>query len=489
MAIARVVVIGGGLAGLGAAKTLCDTGRFEVKLLEADKVLGGRVKNDKLQDGTPVPIGAASFHGRNGNPLYTYAESEGLLDSQEFRIQDDMVLHTYMGGRKVPEKVVEILEDKVEEILDGLEECFDTDDWSQFERVEKVVHQPTGVKVPAVDLHDLIVAETEPLIQQEEHLLKSHDTAAILEGIIAYEGITEGCKGLRGIDPVSLGSWQYLDDDIDFVFKVNPYLKVVNSLASKLSPGVIMVDKEVCSIVWNTDSALPITIQCTDGSTYQADHVIYTCSLGVLKHACSTGSFSPALPPAKVSAIEELAIGLVNKVFIQFDGPLAPNGEYSQFRLYWTEADMNDPIVMANKWVTGLQFIENYNYECQSNRFAYCIFLLGDDALAVESLPEAEVGHVIIHCLGLFLDRSLPELVSVKVTRWSDEFTRGSYSYTPHGVSYDKRKDLATPTGSGSHPLQILFAGEATSFQQFGCAHSAFDTGIREANRLIEHYR
>jgi len=44
----KVVVIGAGISGISAAKSLIDTGKFDVTLLEASDRLGGRVQTIKF---------------------------------------------------------------------------------------------------------------------------------------------------------------------------------------------------------------------------------------------------------------------------------------------------------------------------------------------------------------------------------------------------------------------------------------------------------
>ena len=44
----KVIVVGGGVAGLTAARRLVDSGKFEVRLLEADTRVGGRVHTKPL---------------------------------------------------------------------------------------------------------------------------------------------------------------------------------------------------------------------------------------------------------------------------------------------------------------------------------------------------------------------------------------------------------------------------------------------------------
>ncbi|MCP4628572.1 MAG: FAD-dependent oxidoreductase, partial [bacterium] len=48
-----VIVIGAGMAGLGAGKELMDDGRFNVTVLEAGGHVGGRIKTLKVNEGQP----------------------------------------------------------------------------------------------------------------------------------------------------------------------------------------------------------------------------------------------------------------------------------------------------------------------------------------------------------------------------------------------------------------------------------------------------
>lgn len=50
----RIVVIGAGLAGLAAAKTLLESGFTDVTILEASDHIGGRVQSVQHGETTPV---------------------------------------------------------------------------------------------------------------------------------------------------------------------------------------------------------------------------------------------------------------------------------------------------------------------------------------------------------------------------------------------------------------------------------------------------
>jgi len=72
-----IIVVGAGISGLAAAKTLKDAG-YNVKIIEASNRFGGRIKTIDI-DGYKADFGASWIHGKIGNPLYTLANSNGIV--------------------------------------------------------------------------------------------------------------------------------------------------------------------------------------------------------------------------------------------------------------------------------------------------------------------------------------------------------------------------------------------------------------------------
>ncbi|MGA1213783.1 MAG: FAD-dependent oxidoreductase, partial [Solirubrobacterales bacterium] len=72
----KVVVVGAGMAGLGAARTLREAG-CRVVVVEARDRIGGRVHTVEWQ-GARIDLGAAWIHDSRGNPLTAIAERAGL---------------------------------------------------------------------------------------------------------------------------------------------------------------------------------------------------------------------------------------------------------------------------------------------------------------------------------------------------------------------------------------------------------------------------
>lgn len=63
-----------------------------------------------------------------------------------------------------------------------------------------------------------------------------------------------------------------------------------------------------------------------DGKTFQADAAVIAVPLGVLKSNCI--SFEPRLPEWKEEAINDLGIGIENKIILHFEKVFWPNVEF-----------------------------------------------------------------------------------------------------------------------------------------------------------------
>ncbi len=73
----RIAIIGGGTAGIAAAKRLAELGQDYV-LLEAKPFAGGRCVTDHVTLGVPIDVGAHWFHSRAVNPLVGFANQMGI---------------------------------------------------------------------------------------------------------------------------------------------------------------------------------------------------------------------------------------------------------------------------------------------------------------------------------------------------------------------------------------------------------------------------
>ena len=121
------------------------------------------------------------------------------------------------------------------------------------------------------------------------------------------------------INQLSLGGW---DQDIGNEFEgehteiIGGYLQVLRGLWKYPTELDIRfkhkVNKVICRESDNVDQK-PVSLVCSNGSTIEADQVIMTTPLGVLK--AGDINFEPSLPVWKNDCIQRIGFGLLNKVF------------------------------------------------------------------------------------------------------------------------------------------------------------------------------
>ena len=109
-----------------------------------------------------------------------------------------------------------------------------------------------------------------------------------------------------------------------------------------------MLNKTVTNIQWNQNKPM---VTCIDGSSYTADHIVFTPSLGVLK-ARHQSLFTPQLPSDKIRAIENVAFGTLEKMFLEFSTPFWPqnSSDWVQYSILWTQEDILTVTDTEREW-------------------------------------------------------------------------------------------------------------------------------------------
>jgi spermine oxidase len=110
----------------------------------------------------------------------------------------------------------------------------------------------------------------------------------------------------------------------------------------------ILKNKEVCNVDWSRSADEFVTVKCSDGTDYIAEHVVVSVPLGVLKHNYTT-MFTPQLPNVKKNAIEGISFGTVGKIYLEFDEPWWPK-DWFGLSLLWTKADVEEIKSTENYW-------------------------------------------------------------------------------------------------------------------------------------------
>ena len=490
-----MVIIGAGTAGLSAANHLLQTGLVDVCVLEGSDRVGGRVHTSEIGNHI-VELGAAWIHGTVGNPIYHFASKNNLLHEQEQEsplCSDDfntesVSLFFASGNYSIDNKMVE----EVSEIYSCLME--DADDTA---KMKEIVQQSNESK-PSVGSYiqerfqqylNNSCANDDP---HSKYLKKK-----IFQWFEESECNYSGCSTLHDLNLEDFGEYQELEGSLTCSV-VAGYDRIPQLLAANVGENSIYFGHTVNRIQWrnkvlkNKEAvSCPVQVICENGKYFDADHVIVTVPLGVLKLSHTT-LFHPSLPHEKVQAIENLGFGICDKVFLEFEKPFWSGAEY-RVNLVWTET-----------------YEENGASECPYPSWVYALYCFhtvspgsnillawvhGDAATEVEQTTPDEVGKYCLDVLGQFTGiKSFPKLVSVRRTQWSaNPFSRGSYSYVARETRASDIDVLASPlpckeavVDNGLPPLQVLFAGEATHRHFYSTVHGAYISGIREAHRIVK---
>lgn len=489
----KVVVIGAGIAGLAAASKLHKSGKFEVCVLEASERVGGRIHTGKIGENT-VEFGAGWIHGTIDNPIFDLACDLKFLcksDLDKKWVNEDSREKPQIATSPLKQCIDDQLLTEVWDVFDNL--ISETEDIS---KMRNFIEGITDAKMSVGDyLHqgfqsylDSCTSETPATKKLKRNLF------SFLE---ERECSNTGCNSLYDLNLEEFGEYVYLNGSGSCPLPCG-YDRIAKALAAGLTSGSVYFEHEVTQINWMASSesdapqsSYPVKIVCGNGKTFNADHVIVTVSLGILKEKHSE-LFCPSLPTDKITAIQNLGFGYVGKIFLEFEKPFWPSEEYNLPLIWEDKENCKNEAEMGNcPWVHRLYSL----YTTRPGSNVLLAWFQGNESLYIERTSPKEVGEqcvaAIKKCTTL---KSLPPIVNVDRTQWGlNPWTRGSYSFLSKASSGSDFDILALPlpcesVGSKEVPaLQLLFAGEATHRQFYGTVHGAYMTGVREAARLLKH--
>ena len=412
-----VLIIGAGISGLAAAKKLKDKG-FTVIVLEAQEKIGGRLRTDRSM-GIAFDEGASWIHGPNGNPITKLASQAGA--------------NTYLT------------DDDNLEVFDNngtaYSDTFLDNQYTQFENALNAVRR-AGTKRQSFQT---IFNSLYPT--QANNRLWKYMLSAYLE----FD---------TGGDISKLSSKYFYDDEAfpgKDVIVTNGYDKVANLLGQGLD---IRLNSRVTEINYNATKSL---VKVNEISI-EADYVIVSVPLGVLKN--NSISFQPSLPASKLSAIQNIQMGNVNKFLFIWD---------------------------TTFWDTNIQYIGytpetkgKFNYLMNMKKFlpttnGLMTFAYGDYATVTETMTDAQIKNEVMAQLKTIYGNSIPNPTNMLRTKWGQNInTLGAYSFATNGTTSADFDTMATEINN-----KLFFAGEHTERYYRASVHGAYLSGIREADKII----
>ncbi|XP_059283290.1 LOW QUALITY PROTEIN: polyamine oxidase 2-like [Lycium ferocissimum] len=440
-----VIVIGGGIAGLAAARALHDAS-FQVVVLESRDRIGGRIHTE-YSFGFPVDLGASWLHGVcKENPLaMPLAPLIGRLGLPLYRTSgDNSVLYDHnlesyalfdMDGNQVPQDLVTKVGETFESILketDIIRQEF-SEDMSISCAISMVFDRRPDLRLDGI-AHKVL----------QWYLCR-------MEGWFAADA-----------DTISLKCW----DQEELLpgghgLMVRGYRPVINTLAKGLD---IRLSQRVTQVV-RRYNGVKVTVE--DGRTFVADAAVIAVPLGVLKS--NRIKFEPRLPERKEAGINELGVGIENKIILHFEKVFWPNVEF-------------------------LGLVAESSYECsyflnlhKATGHNVLVYMpAGQLARDIEKLSDEDAANFAFKQLLRILPNATTPVQHL-VSHWgTDVNSLGSYSYNTVGKPHEFYEWLKIPVDN------IFFAGEAMSMDYPGSVHGAYSIGLMAAEdcrmRVLERY-
>ena len=431
MRLKKVIVIGAGIAGLGAARALAGHG-VQVRVLEARDRIGGRIWTvDRLD------LGAQWIHSTEGNPvtglcrqlgipiLYVGGDATYLGGWEHLHLLDARGRRISAAGKTRSIAVADAVRD-------------------EFERW-RGAWQAQSDDLPAVAAYTRVMRRR-GLNESRAREVDWHVRLCTRDDWGGYRRTLSGRYWDEGYQVYGYGDSAFPDG--------------YGVLAQRLAEGLsIDLNARVTEV---THAARGVTVATADAEL-KADAAIVTLPLGVLKSGAVR--FRPALPRAKRGAIGRLAVGCLAKLALYYDEPFWPREPYVFG--FADGANAMAPTLVVNLWVT--------------HRLPCLVFVAGGElGQALERWPHEKAVRWGVDALRRMFGRA-PSPARVLRSAWTlDPFARGAYSHVAVGSTPADFDALAEPVGQ-----RLLFAGEATCRQHWGCVHGAYVSGLREAARLL----
>ncbi|KAF4955486.1 hypothetical protein FGADI_4459 [Fusarium gaditjirri] len=259
---------------------------------------------------------------------------------------------------------------------------------------------------------------------------------------------------------------------------VGGYQSVARGLVHCPSSLDLKTKFPVKSISYHTGEGMAsAAIECEDGSVVDADAVVCTIPLGVLKH--NNIVFNPPLPSWKTDVVERLGFGILNKVVLVYDKIFWDHDRHifgvlreSSNRLSTSQKDY-----AANRG----RFFQWFNVSNTTGLPCLIALMAGEAGFETEHSSNDSLVAEATEVLRSVFGQDVPYPVEAMVTRWgSDRFARGSYSSAAPGMQPEDYDIMARPVGN------LFFAGEHTIGTHPATVHGAYLSGLRAASEVLE---
>ncbi len=408
----KIIVVGAGAAGLYAAKKMKEHGA-QVDILEASDHIGGRIwKNDDFAD-FPIDLGAEWIHGKK-------SLSHQLAQDAAFDFSEDQGEEAFLVNGQVQNNYSSSILENIMGILDG------------------------DVTYSGPDISILQYAQQQGMASQDfgilEYIAGEFGTSAERLSLLYTQREEE--------------AWS--SGNKDFRFK-RTYFDLINEV---VVPSVLENIHLVSPVTSINYSAEKVEVTIENGDTFEADRVLITASVAVLKSGII--SFSPALSTAKQQAIDSIGMDTGMKVLLKFSQDF-----WSGTSLIGAE---NAPVYWNASWGKG------------GSDHVLSAFVMGTKAEQLSVADEGIIPTLLNELDAVYNGQATASFLNGMIMDWGHQpYIRGAYSYSSLGIG-NQRSILAESIENKVH-----FAGEATATNgHFQTVQGALESGEREFLAMLQ---
>jgi monoamine oxidase len=418
--LADVIVIGAGMAGITAARELCERG-ITVAVLEARERIGGRLWSIRDLGGAPVEAGAEFIHGV-GAATWPEVQRAGLT-TRPCPLMRDTLFNVGGATRWLPWIVLHPAAWRCFPILGSVRRA-KPPDHSAREFIER-----RGYRGRARVLAEMTLTA---------HLPGSIDEVGVLG--LAADGVLRLETGLN--HRIAEG-----------------YDRLVEQMAAGLD---VRLGFEVDTVRWSPEG---VVVRSADGEELGARAAICTLPVGVLESG--RVRFEPELTDGKRRALEQLEMGPVLKVLLEFRDRFWPSWAANigcgtgPVTLYWPVfyGERNGPAVLT----------------------AYCT---GPRAAHLSQRSEDEAVAIVLDDLRRLFPKADPHgsIVAHRLVDWAaDPYALGGYTFLRPGGVGARERLRRSDTG------RLFWAGSATESSPIAATvEAAYNSGLRAAREVCE---
>jgi polyamine oxidase len=446
----KIIILGAGISGVTAAKTLAMNGFTSFVIVDANDYVGGRMQTKYDWAGRTIEAGANWIQGIEGpNPFLPLAKKYELT-----KVESNWENYTI-----VPEGIPYVEETEKRFAIA----------WNAMiaRSVRYKKEKKTDLSIKHAMEYEGFFGDT-PLERAIEYY-----TFDLQNGPAAITSLKSTYVGDVSTS-TSYGDGQYFIEDKRGFSEV-PRRLLREALGKENDPR-LRLNTVVTQVAYNNTG---VTVTTSSGEKITGDYAISTFSLGVIQHKHKS-LFIPNLPESKLDAIFRKGMVTYTKIFLEFPTKfwtkytkgteyfLYPGEEEGRYQ-WWQ--DLTLPIY-------GDSFTK-----AKPNSHILLVTTSGKESERIETMDDQDVLDEIMEILGKMFpeEDSIPRAINIFIPRWRyNELYYGSYSYQEPGFRIEE--DYAAL----QQPLdRLYFGGEYTSKSNSGFVTGGYLAGISAAKQIM----